>query len=507
MLLDLVTKDFSAVQYYGPVPKSPLPVVGVAGLVVLFTSHSMAALFVGRCLILDRFGSAIAAVSKALRAYSFSSSAAFELAMTSCFHMTYYSSRPLHNVFGAILSMHGWGHFVSYVRRPSHECAVKAITWCSLVAAFIRVDQAPSTLAICAVIFLISGLAPFRAAASHCLVLGVVGVALDTVYWWGTPHHVLPVVMPELQSVLFNLRGSSEWGTSAWWWYGAKMLDMLDPISLASLVLSLPQLSRDFLSVPNRLWLGLPLPISVVLLFVPLTSIAVMSFLPHKEARFVFPQLIQLVSIAAITRPVIAWPLVLLGLAKTALKVVCSVFAYPGGWAVAALLGAEGRSYFRIHRWVIRVLAALNLIQWKDWAYLELQPAAPPKLAVLSRDAAATGGIRFLLEGIPYVIESPLCDPKTLMEGTAPNFLFESPDLWAACGDADWVLGPCAPPNFIQVADVPVFDGLDFISLTIKLKSAVKLYVKRTSASAREPQIRPDARGFNPSATDQQLPT
>ena len=486
MLLGLVTKDFSAVQYFGPVPKSPLPVVGVAGLVFLFTSHSVTALFVGRCFILDRFGSAIAAVSQALRAYSFSSSAAFELAMMSCFHMTYYSSRPLHNIFGAIFSMHGWAHFVSYVRRPSHDCAVKAITYCTLVAALIRVDQTPSALAICAAIFSISGLQPFQVAAGRCLVVGVVAVALDTAYWWGSPHHVMPVVMPELQSVLFNLQGSAEWGTAPWWWYGARMLDMLDPISLASLVLSLPQIARDFLSVSNRLRLGLPLPISVVLLFVPLTSIVLMSLLPHKEVRFVFPQLIQLISIAAIIRPVIAWPLVLLGVAKTALKVACSVFAYPGGWAVAALLGAEGRSYLQIHKWTIRVLTALNMIQWKDWAYLELQPAAPPKLVVISRDAGATGGIRFLLEGIPYVMESPLCNPMTLMEGLAPDFLFESPDLWAPCGDADWVIGQWAPPDFVQAADIPVFDGLDFRRLTIKLKSAVKLYVKHSSGKNTE---------------------
>jgi hypothetical protein len=266
----------------------------------------------------------------AARVHAFFRPSSF-LALITCsvFHLPFYASRPIANVFATnVIALAVAAYLLA---RP--RIAVAAFAAATII---LRCD-----LVIYAPFFLAWGLyqslrvpAAARAPASNpnaasqlsplCLpftdiligggfstVLSVaITVGVDSLFWrraWS---------WPELEVLLFNTvqNKSHLWGTSPWYWYAAVALPRLCLFAAPALLALL--LPRTLMASVFRLMCcrcghasssAAPLdastsPRSVALsLVAPAAAfIACYSFLPHKELRFIFPALPALYSAAAI---------------------------------------------------------------------------------------------------------------------------------------------------------------------------------------------------------------
>ena len=144
------------------------------------------------------------------------------------------------------------------------------------------------------------------------------------------------LVWPELEVFYFNViqNKSSEWGTSPWHWYFTSALPNISPLLLP---LSLLGFLTD-----RELFLSLAAPV--------LAFIATLSFLPHKELRFIFPALPVLNASAAVflagrtgrsarIANLVTAVVVAAQIATTVLKLYISRFNYAGGAALMAVHG------------------------------------------------------------------------------------------------------------------------------------------------------------------------
>eukprot|EP00978_Attheya_sp_CCMP212_P006671 scaffold15486_cov53-Attheya_sp.AAC.6 len=141
------------------------------------------------------------------------------------------------------------------------------------------------------------------------IVTGVVSLAvtvpLDSLLW-----QQFPLCWPEGMVLWFNAidNRSSEWGTEPWWWYFGKAL----PRALLGTTILIP---LSFLHIPNcfhRLQQQQPRTTEIIVNAMPIFDgtmvpfvipvmgfVALYSFLPHKEMRFIFPALPMLNAAAA----------------------------------------------------------------------------------------------------------------------------------------------------------------------------------------------------------------
>ena len=119
-------------------------------------------------------------------------------------------------------------------------------------------------------------------------------ITIDTYFWRpdSFPAFLNNPLWPELTAFLANIfpekgTGASEWGTSPWHWYFSSALPrlLLNPLSqgLLTYVLLTPR-RKDALT----------------LIFPAYLYIALYSFLPHKETRFLFPILPQITLVTAL---------------------------------------------------------------------------------------------------------------------------------------------------------------------------------------------------------------
>eukprot|EP00917_Polyrhabdina_sp_WS-2016_P024035 GHVP01052066.1.p1 GENE.GHVP01052066.1~~GHVP01052066.1.p1 ORF type:complete len:853 (+),score=91.33 GHVP01052066.1:458-3016(+) len=177
--------------------------------------------------------------------------------------------------------------------------------------------------------------------------LGIVfSISLDSYFWKGSPYSIRGLVWPELSVFLFNgvARRSSEFGTLPFYWYFFKAIPncvgpclMFIPFAFFETVnllrifqwilLFLQKKNKNFKfwkflgfhttqwslkfdfsrtikgSVPffSRYYSKSPIGIPVELtLLAWLAPVVVLSFLPHKELRFIFPNCVALFAMAAI---------------------------------------------------------------------------------------------------------------------------------------------------------------------------------------------------------------
>ncbi|KAK9831764.1 hypothetical protein WJX74_008605 [Apatococcus lobatus] len=257
------------------------------------------------------------------------------------FHLPFYMSRPLPNTFALILTLNAYADWLQ-LKTWRLVCTL------AFAALVIRCDLLPLaaligiSLLLAGQLRLQDGIAWGAAAAAISL---AISLPVDSVLWGR-------LTWPEGEVLWFNTaeNRSSEWGVMAWHWYFSSAL--------------LRSLLGGFLLLPLGLWLE---PRIRLYTGTGLIYIALYSFLPHKEVRFLFPvlPLLNLAAASALARLYInrhkqwlgsaafaaAAALLVANLLATALMTWASAHNYPGGFALRRLhqLDAVTRSHDAPH--------------------------------------------------------------------------------------------------------------------------------------------------------------
>ncbi|EFA84739.1 glycosyltransferase [Heterostelium album PN500] len=186
----------------------------------------------------------------------------FALVVISQFHLLFYISRPLPNVFALSLVVLAYAYWLDNRSTVSISLLTVAIF---IFRSEVLILAGPVTLSM---------LIGKRLKFTNLLVVGVVtallsvgvSVLIDSYFWQRT-------IYPEMEVLLFNTveNRSHEWGVSPFHWYFSSALPR-------ALLLWLPLAFLSMLVDRRALEYLLP-----ILLFVFLYS-----FLPHKELRFIF---------------------------------------------------------------------------------------------------------------------------------------------------------------------------------------------------------------------------
>ncbi|KAL8342684.1 hypothetical protein RB601_004818 [Gaeumannomyces tritici] len=209
------------------------------------------------------------------RAYGKSVERWYTLFQASQFHVIFYASRTLPNMFAFGLTTLAFTNLLPSPNPKAMAPRQRVSISLFVLAAIIFRSEVALLLATNALYLVVAPLAPLERliwpfAISSAMAL-LVSVPLDS-YFWQRP------LWPELWGFYYNavLGSSSNWGVSPWHWYFTSALPriLLNPLApfLAGLALRQPGTSRAarLLVWPNVLF------------------VAVYSLQPHKEARFIF---------------------------------------------------------------------------------------------------------------------------------------------------------------------------------------------------------------------------
>lgn len=297
----------------GAVPRTFVGAVVLAGIVqpVIQLANSVGALLGGPAAQMAVRGilglanaGAMLALSRSLGAACGKSTARWYLALqASQFHVLFYASRTLPNMFAFFLTTSAF----SFLLSPQGSSAgVVGAAWpsrrtggrirvalCLLTFAGV-VFRAELALLLASVVLylvlvpLISVERVVYTVATAVAVALALSVPVDSYFWQTFPP--LPA-WPELQSFIFNVvhGQSSEWGTSPWHYYYLSALPRLLLNPLVPLLCIPLALRRPTTSGPASL-----------LVWPSLLFVAVYSLQPHKEARFVLYVVPPLTAAAAL---------------------------------------------------------------------------------------------------------------------------------------------------------------------------------------------------------------
>lgn len=266
------------------------------------------------------------------------------------FHILFYASRPLPNIFALILTN------VSLCYRidaKSSLCIYRSLSILAFATALFRSELSLllfSALVLDLILRRISLVAAVSACLSYAIPIALVSIVVDS-YFWGR------LCYPELEVFYFNvfLNKSSEWGTSPYHWY---LTNALPRVMNLSLPLSLYSLctkgaTRSF---------ALPFIMFIV----------IYSILPHKETRFILYAIPALNACSAVAlddamrhirgggkrkyKPV-SMTIVLLGIGalcvgtmQLCLSTIASRGNYAGGWAMRHLHEQEDKLWRNVGR-------------------------------------------------------------------------------------------------------------------------------------------------------------
>lgn len=268
------------------------------------------------------------------------------------FHLPFYASRPLANVFASAATNMAVAALLDGGGREG-----PATAWFALATAVFRCDCV--LLAGPALVLALFG---GRARLGRVLVWGLaaspllVGAAFaaDSLFWRRP-------VWAEWEVLAFNtfrsgMRGSEAWGTSPWHWYATSAL----PRALLGAAALLPFGVLAAAPTPERLRrarladLLRPRREALEVLAPAAAFVALYSFLPHKELRFVFPALplLNVVAGAGLVRlwevrgkARLMWLCAVAGLAASTAAAAgfghVSSLNYPGGRALEALAAMD----------------------------------------------------------------------------------------------------------------------------------------------------------------------
>ena len=224
------------------------------------------------------------------------------LLITSCqFHMTFYASRMLPNVFALAVVLHSYAYWM----QGNIKLAAAGVV---LGTAVFRCDLLLLLFSLGVSWLLLRQLSVMQALKTG-VVTGILSlmitVPLDSVLWQR-------LLWPEGEVFYFNtvLGKSSDWGTLPWHWYFTSAL----PKSMLMVILLVPLSSfrlPELLVAWERRWrsgdksdasvvsIGSLLDVQWLRYTIPLLGYVILySFLGHKEMRFIFPA-IPILNLAA----------------------------------------------------------------------------------------------------------------------------------------------------------------------------------------------------------------
>ncbi|KAF1995880.1 glycosyltransferase family 22 protein [Amniculicola lignicola CBS 123094] len=342
------TANYDHVSFPGSVPRTFAGALLLSGLsrpfVQFCTSPDQIQLLVRAVLGLANGIVLIAFARSVKKTFGLSAGIWFALLQASQFHVIYYASRTLPNMFAFIFStvalkslLNGYATSWSSTSVPrSYRLCLYLLTISGVVfRSELAILVATITLYLFATqrISITSIIIP---AGLGGLVIGLLStVPLDSFFWQSFP------LWPEWTGFYYNtiLGHSSEWGVSPWYFYFANALPRLLVNPLTYLV-CIPVALLNVATRKRSLDILLPI----------LGFVGLYSFLPHKEWRFIIYVIPGLTAIAAagaswiwtrraksaiysLVSLALVGSVLLSFMASTALLVVSSL-NYPGGTAV-----------------------------------------------------------------------------------------------------------------------------------------------------------------------------
>ncbi|KAI1733960.1 Alg9-like mannosyltransferase family-domain-containing protein [Xylaria scruposa] len=272
------------------------------------------------------------------RSFGRSTARWYAVLQASQFHILFYASRPLPNMFAFPLTTLAFSQLVPHPDPRKQGIRYKvAIALLTMATAIFR-----SELAILMVTVSLYGLLvphisltqiikPFLAFFALAL---FISVPIDS-YFWQKP------LWPELWGFYYNavLGSSSDWGVSPWHWYFTSALPKI--------------LTNSAALVPFALWNAGTANQARALAAPSLLFVAIYSIQPHKEARFIFYVAPPLTAAAALganyifsrrtksllfaSASLVVTGSVLASFAASSAMLAISSLNYPGGEALSAL--------------------------------------------------------------------------------------------------------------------------------------------------------------------------
>ncbi|KAJ5295983.1 hypothetical protein PENANT_c001G06931 [Penicillium antarcticum] len=272
------------------------------------------------------------------------------LLQTSQFHLIYYASRPLSNMFAFPLTTAALRLLLPSPKSTTTNKNIgKALALLTFSGVIFR-----SELALLVATQTLFALTTHKITLKTTITSGLIGalsalsltLLLDGSFWQRFP------LWPELEAFLFNVLDgkSSDWGTEPWSWYFTNALPrlLLNPLVY---ILAIPVALRQ---PATRL--------SAFRLLVPeLVFVALYSFMPHKEWRFIVYIIPSLTAAAALgagylwthrrrsffmcwASRLLALSVVLTACLSSSVLLPASAVNYPGGRALDALHSYHARS-------------------------------------------------------------------------------------------------------------------------------------------------------------------
>ncbi|KAL2262353.1 hypothetical protein VTK26DRAFT_1578 [Humicola hyalothermophila] len=224
------------------------------------------------------------------RAYGPGTARWYLMLQASQFHIMFYASRTLPNMFAFGLTTLAFGFLLPQPANPKSTLRRqrRAIVMFVFAAAVFRSEVAlllgTSILHLLVLPALSLERVLFPFIVSFCTAL-LVSIPIDSYFWQR------PFLWPELTGFYYNVvRGSaSNWGVSPWHWYFLSALPRLLLNPLAYLFL-----------IPYALYHPALRPATTRLVVPSLLFIAIYSLQPHKETRFIFYAVPPLTAAAAL---------------------------------------------------------------------------------------------------------------------------------------------------------------------------------------------------------------
>ncbi|TRX97974.1 hypothetical protein FHL15_001184 [Xylaria flabelliformis] len=328
-------------DFPGAVPRTFLGPVFLAGTsqpLITLLGFQHAQLIVRALLGLTNSAALLVFKHNLERSFGRSTARWYAVLQASQFHILFYASRPLPNMFAFPLTTLAFSQLVPHPDPRKQGIRYKvAIALLTMATAIFR-----SELAILMVTVSLYGLLvphvsltqiikPFLAFFALAL---FISVPIDS-YFWQKP------LWPELWGFYYNavLGSSSDWGVSPWHWYFTSALPKILTTSAAL--------------IPFALWNAGTASQARALAVPSLLFVAVYSLQPHKEARFIFYVAPPLTAAAALganyifsrrtksllfaSASLVVAGSVLASFAISSAMLAISSLNYPGGEALSAL--------------------------------------------------------------------------------------------------------------------------------------------------------------------------
>ncbi|SPN96785.1 related to ECM39 protein, involved in cell wall biogenesis and architecture [Cephalotrichum gorgonifer] len=272
-------KNYDHLTFSGAVPRSfigPLLLAGVAQGPIAFLGFQHAQLIVRAVLGMFNAACLVFFARSVRKAFGDWAGDWFVMLICTQFHVMYYASRTLPNMFAFGLTTLAFSFLLPH---PDPKLAPGrqrvAISLFAFSAVVFRAEIAV-LLASTGLYLLLTGKSTLRNLVVSVIVSSAVALLVSVpidCYFWQKP------LWPELWGFIFNVvqGSSSEWGVSPWHYYFTSAIPriILNPLALVLLI-------------PTPLYSPATSRAARSLLVPSLLFVAIYSLQPHKEARFIF---------------------------------------------------------------------------------------------------------------------------------------------------------------------------------------------------------------------------